>query len=138
MDTPDFDSLALASRDAANKTGEHNLWNAVMHLPCWYFVGASTDDGDMEPLVGMMDDQPYLVAFTDEDRAADFAESRAAESGSEEASFMEADLPDAIEFCKALRDSGVEGVFFNADSEAFAASLSDVIDMYTRYADASS
>ena len=129
---PDFDALADGARSAVNKTGEHTLWKAVMGLPAWYFVGDRAGD-EAEPLVAAVENEPHLMAFTDPERAGAFSRYRAAQRGGDATGVLNMDVPDAVEYCRALMPTKIEGVLFNHGAHSFQAGLSSVIDMYTRY-----
>ncbi len=127
----DFDALSLAARNAANHTGKHELWKAALSLEEWYFVG--TEDGeDAQPIVGMYERRPHLMAFTDEDRAAAFAASLAARKGGEPGPVLSMPPADAVEFLVELREM-VDGVVVNPGDNAFSSQPMALKDMFDRY-----
>jgi hypothetical protein len=128
----DFDALVEQSTAAHNKTAEHALWKAALALPAWYFVSNDAGD-DAEPVVGMINGRSHILAFTDEDRAADFSKRRAAQRGNEDTPVLEMDVPDAVEYFSSLREAGVDSALFNSGKYAFSESLVNIIDMFKRY-----
>lgn len=128
----DFDALVEQSRSAVNKLGHQALWKAAMALDAWYFLGQGHGD-DTEPMVAALEGRPTLLAFTDEDRAVDFAKRRAQAKGGSMAPILNMDIPDAVEYCKQLRDLGVDGVLFNSGAYSFDSGLTAVMDMFGRY-----
>lgn len=138
----DFDELVERSRMVANKLGEQALWKAALNLESWYFVG-SGPEGEKAPAIGALEGRPYLLVFTDEDRAADFSRrqlmkrSDARGSGRDgeamSGSVLNMDVPEAIEYLKELKAGGVEGALFNSGAYAFQCSLPELIDRHRRY-----
>ena len=119
MSDADFDALATQARMAQNKTGEQALWQAAVRLPKWYFIAHGTG-ADMQPLAGMCDNRPTLLAFTDETRAKAWARIRGEKSGQPAADTIYMDVPDAIEYVSALaEDDQIAGVMFNDGEFAF-------------------
>ena len=128
----DFDALAEAARSAVNKTGEHSLWKAAVALPEWYFVADRAGE-DAEPLVAAVEGVPHLLAFTDEERAEAFSKSRAVKKGGGATPVLSMPPADAAAYCKDLMQTKVDGVLFNSGKYSFQASLSQVVDMHSRY-----
>jgi hypothetical protein len=128
----DFDALVDGARDAHSKVGEHTLWKAAMSLPCWYFV-ADVPGEEGEPLVGAVDGVPHLLAFTDEERAEVFSKHRASQRGGVPTPVLNMDVADAVDYCKSLMETKVDGVLFNNGKYSFQAALSKIVDMHSRY-----
>ena len=128
----DFDALVEASHSGVNKTGEQALWKAAMSLSEWYFVARNAGD-DPEPLIGAVEGAPHLIAFTDEQRAQEFASRRPASKVAADAPILCMDVPDAVDYCKQLMETQVEGLLFNSGKYAFQAGLSRIVDMWGRY-----
>ncbi|MBI1190420.1 MAG: hypothetical protein GC200_07050 [Tepidisphaera sp.] len=137
----DFDELVERSRMIANKLGEQALWKAAVSLESWYFLGAGPE-GDEAPAIGSLEGKPFVLVFTDQDRASDFgrrqnmrrSDARGASRSAEEMDplVMNMDLPDAIDYMRQLKDAGVEGALFNSGAYAFQSSLIELIDRYER------
>lgn len=128
----DFDALVDESRSAVNKTGHQTLWKATVGLESWFFVGQGHGD-DAEPMVASLEGRPTLLAFTDEDRAMEFAKKRAQAKGGSIGPILNMDVPDAVEYFAQLRDLGVEYVLFNNGAYSFESGLTGVLDMFQRY-----
>lgn len=132
-DAPDFDKLVEEATWVHHKKGEQNLWRATFALDQWYFVGHTTEDG-AEPIVGMYDGRPYLIAFTDEPRATAFAQSKTRpRQRTGPAPILHMDLGDAITYCTMLIDQGVDGILFNPGRFEFHAGLSTLLDHFQRF-----
>lgn len=141
-DGVDFDELVERSRMIANKLGEQALWKAAVALESWYFMGAGPE-GEEAPAIGSLEGKPYVLVFTDQDRAADFgkrqnmrrsdARGHARTPEDMDALVLNMDLPDAVDYLRQLKDAGVEGALFNSGAYAFQSSLIELIDRYERY-----
>ena len=118
----DFDALVEQSRSAVNKLGEQALWRAAAGLEAWFFIGQGHGD-DAEPMVASLNGRPTLLAFTDEDRALEFAKRRAQAKGGSIAPILAMDVPDAAAYAATLREAGVEGVLFNSGAYSFECTL---------------
>lgn len=129
---PDFDGLVLAGQMGQNRVAEQDLWKAVLRLPAWYFVADSAGD-DAQPVIGALEGRPYLIAFTDEDRAERFAADRGRKRASDPTPVLHMDVSDAVAYCQDLSQENVEGILFNNGGYSFHARMSQVIDMHSRY-----
>ncbi len=129
----DFDALVEAARMGHNKTAEHELWNAAMGLSSWYFIANSSAE-DAEPVVGALEGKPFILVFTEQERAADFTKRRAAHRGNEDTPVLEMEIPEAVAYFKSLRDAGVEGALFNSGKFSFQASMTRIMDLHSRRA----
>lgn len=128
----DFDGLVMAAQFGQNKMAEHDLWKAAFALPAWYFV-ADSDGDDAQPVVGALDKKPYLIAFTDEERAQHFSADRAKKRNSQPTAVLHMEVADAIDYALTLRDHGVEGLLFNNGGYSFHGLSGQIEDMHKRY-----
>lgn len=128
----DFEALARAASADHTKAAEHELWKAAVMLEYWYFVAASARD-DAEPVVGSIGGKPFVLAFTGEGLATEFAKRRAAHRGEDDAPVVHMEPAEAVSYFETLREAGVEGAVFNTGGAAFQASMADIIDRHTRY-----
>lgn len=115
----DFDALVETSRMGMNKTGEFALHKAVLSIPAWYFIAEGEGD-DVEPLVGVVGGVPHVLAFTEEFRAAGYADILGRQRGKPAPGVLSMDVPDALDYFKMLAQHKVEGVAFNSGDYAFA------------------
>jgi hypothetical protein len=128
---PDFDAMAHAARSLVNKAARHDLWKAALHLDEWYFVGVD-HAGEAEPLVGMYEGRPYLFAFTDGERAEEFANARAARKGGDAGVLLTMPPSDAVEYLVEIREQ-VDGILINSGEFGFTSEPMDLKDMRDRY-----
>lgn len=115
----DFDALVETARMGMNKSGEFELHKAVLSVPTWYFIAQGEGD-DVEPLVGVVEKVPHVLAFTEEFRAAGYADILGRQRGTPAPAVLSMDVPDALEYFKVLAQHKVEGVAFNSGDYAFA------------------
>lgn len=133
MTDSEVDALAHASRNVQNKTGEQNLWKAVLTLPGWYFLAEGQGD-DVEPMVARIGGRPALLAFTSEDRAEAFTNHLASKPSGVKRDVLNMDIADAVEYCQQLFDMGVETIHFNSGDYGFSSGMVKLKDMMGRYA----
>lgn len=121
----DFDALVETARMGMNKTGEFDLHKAVLSIPAWYFIAHGEGD-DAEPMVGVVEGVPHVLAFTEEFRAAGYADILGRQRGSSAPAILSMDVPDALEYFAVLAQHRVEGVAFNSGDYAFAVSFTQL------------
>lgn len=124
----DFDTLAQQAHDARNKLGEREFVRAALSLPSWHCVGVGADGSDdgPQPLIAAIDREPHLLVFTDEARAAGFAERRAAQRGGP-ALTLELSVADAVGYLRDVLEQGVTGVHFNDGDHAVSVPVRTVL-----------
>ncbi len=121
----DFDALVETARMGMNKTGETALYKAALSLPSWYFVAHGEGD-EAEPMVGVVEGVPHVLAFTEEFRAAGYADGLGRQRGSSAPAVLSMDVPDAMEYFDVLAQHKVEGVAFNSGDYAFAVTFTQL------------
>ena len=127
------DFVASAKADPSTENIEA-LWHAVFMLKGWYFLPAEDVEGPSHPTVVMVDDQPWIIAFTNVRRLKAFAreQGRMAEDG--EVHLLVLDPKESMEKILAVRES-VVGVIFNPSSpETFRAPI-EALEEYAEHFD---
>ncbi|HYE62030.1 MAG TPA: hypothetical protein VD997_08525 [Phycisphaerales bacterium] len=132
MNDTEIDVLANESRNLTNKTGEHNLWKAVLKLPAWYFVAQGSGE-DVEPLVAKVGGRPTLLAFTSEERATAFTRHLESRQGGARRGVLDMEVADAVAYCQRLFEAGVETIHFNSGDYEFSSGMIKLKDMAGRY-----
>ncbi|TXD42770.1 hypothetical protein FRC96_02475 [Lujinxingia vulgaris] len=109
------DYVARARREPTTENIEA-LWRAVFLLKGWYFLPTERQDGPSTPMVTLLGDQPWLVAFTNVRRIKEFSRQvgRAAPDGSVQ--LLVLDPRESMERIVAVQDQ-IMGVVFNIGSE---------------------
>ena len=108
-----------------NKSGEFALHKAVLSIPTWYFIAQGTGD-EAEPMVGVVSGVPHVLAFTEEFRAAGYADILGRQRGGASPGVLSMDVPDAMEYFGVLAGHRVEGVAFNSGDYAFAVTFTQL------------
>lgn len=132
----DFDQLSLTGRIDESQQTMERLWGEVYRLDSWFFL-ARGEVPDVRPFIGMVQQRPFVMAFTDAARVAEFAQRQgiAAEDGSARALSMP---PDGFaSMVQAYIDGGVFGILFNDGPAGFFAPLTNVVPMLEFYAEGS-
>lgn len=127
----DFDDLVDATRMAHNKTAEHELWRRCLALEHWYCIGVGEGD-EIQPLIAAVEGKPYLIAFTDEERAHEFSRRLAEKKGGDALPVIHMEVADGVEYCRVLYEDHpeVHGVHFNDGGFAFSCLMSELIDRW--------
>lgn len=128
MEKVDFDALSKAAYAEGSKLIEKDvLWTEVFKLSEWYFIARGTPP-NVVPYIGKAPEieagSLWLFAFTDADRAVDYAKKN--ELGSDDGSQFYLSVPNnrtTIPWILGYKDSDVKGVYFNADGYGFYAPL---------------
>jgi len=125
----DFVQLVEAARMAQAKSVD--MWKAALSLPTWFFVGDPQGDY-ANPVVGVFDGQPHLLAFTDEEQAQAMALRRASRqnAAAAPAPVLRMTPVEAMARCKKLSHQGVKGILFNTGPSAFHTSLARLFEMH--------
>lgn len=121
----DFDALVEAARMGMNKTGEFALYKAALALPTWYFIAHGEGD-EAEPMVGVVEGVPHVLVFTEEFRAAGYADILGRQRGTSAPAVLSMDVPDAMEYFAVLAQHKVEGAAFNSGNYAFAVTFTQL------------
>jgi hypothetical protein len=116
--THDFEALALAARTVTSRAGFLALWKAAFELSDWFFV-ASDGGEDAYPVVGLHDGRPYLLGFTDAERAEAFSAARAAKRGIEPTPVLSMAPSDAADYVADLREQ-IDGLLMNSGPHGFS------------------
>jgi hypothetical protein len=124
--TPDHKQSASPANTGAPKQSEQDALRSALKLEQWYFIGAG--DG-AEPVIGIVDGKPHLMAFTDPESAFEMAQRRASRQNFAACPppIISMPLADAIALCRRLMNVGIAGVVFNNGTKA---PMPKVLDAY--------
>lgn len=123
-DSARIDALATMAREAGvdDQAAQGALWRAVFELEYWVFVPQG-ELPNLQPLVGVIDDRPMVLAFTDATRARDAAILHGI-VGIEDSAELLAIPPDSFtEAAGQYEALGVFGVLVNEGENGFYAPL---------------
>jgi hypothetical protein len=127
-----FDALMAQAKaegsDEARIPAFKALWRRFLNLDTWYFL--TTGVADLErasPFIGIIDEQPWVMVFTDPDKAAQFAgpdpRFRNAEG---ELVFMGVPQLEALQWILGLGEHGVVGLRINQGEFGWFAPLANL------------
>lgn len=123
-----FDRLSSQCKNDDCRENMDALWSAVYKLKKWWFV-KRVNKGVEVPFIGVVDGRPFIMAFTDEGRARDFAKSNKLlnEQGIADLMGFPTGTPDY--YTQFIRN-GVFGILFNNGEYGFFAPLQNVPAMH--------
>ncbi len=125
----DFDAMAQAASNAQNNLGERAFIEAASTLDAWYCVGVAPSEApdEPEPLIAAIGNEPHVLVFTDEHRAASFAERRAKDREGAAPVVLEMSPAEARDYFAMLVEHNVTGVHFNDGDNAVSSRIRNVL-----------
>lgn len=130
----DFDAIAKAAQESGSQEAMNALWREVFALDRWYFVGRG-EMPNVQPFIGMMNEKPFLMAFTDSERAHAFAVAQKLISENGAVATLSNPVASAVVMAENLRKHNVHGVLFNPGAQGFFAPLPNVVPMFEFHRD---
>ncbi|MHB8765901.1 MAG: hypothetical protein ACYDA8_16420 [Deferrisomatales bacterium] len=125
---PDFDQLSQEARQSGSRAAMDRLWGAVYDLPHWHMV-ARGEGADVHPFIGIVEGKPFVMAFTDEDRAAGFARAQGFANAEGRVRILCLPIPTFLEAVPFYEEQGVFGMLFNSGEHGFFAPLGNAVPM---------
>ena len=127
-----FDELMTqakaAESDEARVPFFKALWRGFLELDTWFFL--TTGVADLEhasPFIGIIDDQPWVMVFTDPDKAAAFAgEDPRFRDGNGDLVFMGIPQLEALRWILGLQEQGIAGLRINQGEFGWFAPLANL------------
>ncbi len=123
----DIDRLSQESRGKDDRASMERLWKSVYGLERWVFINRGTG-GQPAPYIGVVDDKPLVMVFTDHDKAIAFQQSQGL-PGDDPAGIVALSPTDAVSFFHAYKQQGVFGVLFNCGPCGFFSPLDQLVAM---------
>jgi hypothetical protein len=126
------DELAEAARADGGAANLARLWQAVYGLEHWWLFPTG-DAADPRPMVGVVEDRTFLLAFTSDRHLRDFATRRdpsATEAGVAALSVSPADV---TRLAPTLARQGVAGILFDQGVHGFVAPVNGLESMWTQF-----
>ncbi|RAL20457.1 hypothetical protein DL240_16770 [Lujinxingia litoralis] len=119
------DYVARARREPTTENIEA-LWRAVFLLKGWYFLPSTRQEGPATPMVTMLGEEAWLLAFTNVRRIKEFSRQVGMAAPDGTVQLLVLDPRESMERLVAVEDR-VEGVVFNIGSdETFRAPVAAV------------
>lgn len=130
--SPDFDALALEAypRDAERGPREalQTLWRELLALPIWEFAVHPGDVGNPRAFIANHDNQDCVFAFTDADRATEFARAHDLLDANGDSYRLSLALPGVFDWLTAAADRGeFSAVQFNFGRIAWFSPVSQLL-----------
>ncbi|SDS01940.1 hypothetical protein [Microlunatus soli] len=125
----DLDQLAHAAE--TDPAAQPALWQAAFALERWWFVARGVGpDGelgaDVGPFIGVIEDKPFLMAFSSGQRARQFAV-QAGVAGAEDDAYVLATEPqDFLSAVPSYQQQGVFAITFDHGTTGFFAPLANL------------
>lgn len=120
------DYVALARAEPSTERIKQ-LWRAVFLLKGWYFLPAESREGSERPAVMLVDDEPWLVCFTNIRRLKAFSSATARTAPNGDFFLLVLDPQRAMRQIINISEQ-IEGVVFNPDSpETFRAPVEALV-----------
>jgi hypothetical protein len=128
----DVDGLAAAARAEATPANLARLWQAVFRLDNWWLVPTG-DAADPRPMVGVVEDQQFLLAFTSDRQVRDFAARQDRPAGADGVAAMSVTPTDMTRLAPTLVQQGVTGILFDQGVYGFVAPVAGLESLMSQF-----
>lgn len=130
----DFDALRNAAATNADAHAMDRLWDATMRLEKWHFVQrAEINSPQFKPFCGVVQDKPFVMAFTDGLRANAFGHrNKLYTPGTDAVGVLAMPAEHAIPLVLHLGHAGVFGILFNDGPAGYFAPLTNLVPMFAQ------
>ncbi|MCZ7649429.1 MAG: hypothetical protein M5U26_29925 [Planctomycetota bacterium] len=125
----DFDALVEEAKQTGTDEAMSRLWAATYALPQWNFI-ARGELPNVRPFIGVMEDRPFLMAFTDSAHARAFGERQGFLAPDGSLQLLAMPVAGFVETAASYAAGGVFGIMFNNGPHGYFAPLSNVRPMY--------
>ena len=131
---PVVDEIATSVRTNPSGPNLVRLWEAVYGLEHWWLLPTGTAE-DPRPLMGVVGEQRFLLAFTGRHHVAAFA-ARAGAGSAGATAAMTITPADLTGLAPTLAAGGVAGVLFDQGVHDLVAPITGLPSMWTRFGQA--
>lgn len=135
MTSAPVDEIATSVRNDPSGPNLVRLWEAVFGLEHWWLLPTGTAE-DPRPLVGVVGEQRFLLAFTDRHHVAAFAGARDGAGAAGATAAMTITPADFTGLAPALAADGVAGVLFDQGVHDLVAPITGLPSLWTRFGQA--
>ncbi|MAD78284.1 MAG: hypothetical protein CMJ51_02810 [Planctomycetaceae bacterium] len=108
----ELDELAAAVRVKASPETLGPLWTATMNLERWFFPGVGAFP-NLRPFSGLIDEEPYVMAFTVRARAERYAHTQNLVPEGSKPAIMSFPVVEAAKLCTRQHERGARWVVFD-------------------------
>jgi hypothetical protein len=128
-----IDDLAAIARADASAANLVRLWQAVYRLEHWWLLPTG-DTADPRPMVGVVEDHTFLLAFTSDRHLRDFAARQHASTHDEGGvAALYVSPGDLTRMAPTLARRGVAGILFDQGVHGFIAPVNGLESMWTQF-----
>ena len=128
----DVDELATAVRDDPSGENLFRLWQAVYDLEQWWLLPTG-EAADPRPMVGVVEDQTFLLAFTSDRHVKDFASRQGGPVDDSGIPAMSVTPEDLTGMSTTLVGQGVAGILFDQGVHSFLAPATALEDLWSQF-----
>ncbi|ODU05655.1 MAG: hypothetical protein ABS81_07005 [Pseudonocardia sp. SCN 72-86] len=130
----DIDQLAAAVREEPTPANFARLWRAVFTLERWYLIPTGSPD-DPRPMLGLVEEQSYLLVFTSERHVKGFAVDQGGVREGRGVAVMTISPMALTNLAPNLIEQGVSGVLFDQGQSGFAAPVAGLQSLHDQFSD---
>jgi len=128
----DVDALATAVREDPSAPNLGRLWQAVYGLEHWWLLPTG-NAADPRPMVGVVEDHTFLLAFTSDRHVKDFAGRQVAPADESGIPAMSITPKDVTGLAPMLAGQGVAGILFDQGVHSFVAPVTGLQEMWEQF-----
>ena len=129
---PDVDALAEAVRAEPSPTNFGRLWQSVYALENWWLVPTG-DAADPRPMVGVVEERTFLLAFTSDRHVRDFAARQDGPADGDGVAAMSITAADLTRLAPTLAGQGIAGILFDQGVHSFVAPIAGLESMWSQF-----
>lgn len=130
--TSDINDLAAAVRAEPSAANLARLWRAVYALDTWWLLPTG-DPADPRPMVGVVEERTFLLAFTSDSIVRDFAARRDGPGVGNGVAAMSITPADLTRLAPTLAGQGVAGILFDQGVHGFVAPIAGLESMWSQF-----
>jgi hypothetical protein len=127
--TSDFDKLVQRTQQEKSRESLDALWGAVYAMENWYMIAAG-EPPNVGPFIGVMEDKPFVFAFTEPEKAAESAKSHGLVDKNGDPHLLAIPVAGFARTVDTYIEKGVFGILFNDGENAFYTPLTDIKSMF--------
>ena len=127
-----FDQLSKKAKATASQEDMVALWRAAYALDHWYFI-ARGEMTNITPFVGIVDETPMLLGFTDSNKAIAFAKLNGLADEKGSPPLLHISPAGTASMAASLSAKGVEALLMNHGPFGFFAPLQNLTPMLNYY-----
>lgn len=129
MTTVNFKELAEKAESGQSNESMNALWEAVFTLKEWHFIARGREEKPT-PYVGIVDGNPFLMAFTSANGAQSFHDKNKLDDGRSHG--ILSIQTHNLDYIKSFYEQGVYGILFNDHEKGFYVPLANLQSLHDR------